>query len=59
MDLDIMALEVTLERLLKDSKLPPGVKRLVLIEYAGKMAEESNIAIQKQSQEVKKNAESV
>lgn len=59
MDLDIMALEVTLERVLGESDLPPSVKRLILMELAGKQAAEANIAIQKQSQEVKKNAEGV
>lgn len=60
MDLEIMALEMTLEDVLKQSELPPEVKRLILVELAGKMAVAAKEAIKEQSKEVKdKNAESV
>ncbi|MBQ2803957.1 MAG: hypothetical protein IJF07_08680 [Lachnospiraceae bacterium] len=59
MDLEIKVLEATIEKLLNESKLPPEVKRLMLMELVGKMAVQANLAVQEQSKEVnKKDAES-
>lgn len=59
MELDIFALKKTIENVLSQSELSPEIKRLVLVEQAGKMAEKSSLAINRQITEVKKNAESV
>lgn len=61
MDFDIKVLEATLENVLAQSDLPSEVKRLVLVELAGKMAEQANIAatLQNKAKEVSKDAESV
>lgn len=57
MDLEIVALEKAIENALNESPLPAEVKRLMLVELAVKMAEQSQKAVREQMAESKKKEE--